>query len=116
MAKHSICHIEWNCTDLARAQKFFGGLFEWKFEKWGEDYLMFKPPQGPGGGLMRCDKFKPGESPSIYVHVDEIEPYLGKAKELGGGVAVPKSEIPGIGWFALLTDPDGNIVGLFQSK
>ncbi len=56
----------------------------------------------------------PGESPAVYVDVDEIEPYLQKVKVLGGGVAVPKTEIPTLGWYAHLTDPDGNIIGLFQ--
>ena len=116
MAKHAICHIEWSSTDLERTKTFLSGLFDWKFESFGEDYLMFKPPEGVAGGLMKTDRVKPGESPSVYVDVEEIEPYLERAKELGGGVAVPKTEIPTIGWYAHLTDPDGNIVGLFQGS
>jgi hypothetical protein len=52
----------------------------------------------------------------IYVEVEEIEPYLKKAEELGGGVEVPKTEIPTLGWYAHLKDPDGSLVGLFQEK
>ena len=51
---------------------------------------------------------------NVYVEVDEIEPYLEKVGELGGDVAVPKTEIPNQGWFAHIKDPDGNIFGLFQ--
>lgn len=65
---------------------------------------------------MKADKVTPGASPVVYVEVEEIEPYLEKAKELGGGVAVPKTEIPTLGWFAHLKDPDGNLVGLFRAK
>ena len=43
---------------------------------------------------MKVDEVRPGESPRVYVEVEEIEPYLEKAKQLGGGVAVPKTEIP----------------------
>lgn len=114
MAKHAFCHIEWSSTDLERSKTFYGGLFAWKFEPWGEDYLTFTAPEGPGGGIMKVKEVSPGASPSVYVEVDEIEPYLNKAKELGGGVAVPKTEIPKVGWFAHLKDPDGNIVGLFR--
>lgn len=116
MAKHSICHVEWTSTDLERTKAFFSGLFEWKWKAWGTEYLIFSPPEGVGGGIMKVEEVKPGESPSVYIDVEEIEPYLEKVKDLGGGVAVPKTEIPGAGWFAHLTDPDGNIVGLFKGR
>lgn len=117
MPAHSICHIEWSSTDLVRAKAFYGGLFDWKFEPWGDDYVLFSPPDGVGGGIAKTDKVVPGEHPPVfYVLVDEIEPYLEKAKDVGGRVNVPKSELPNMGWYAVLADPDGNAVGLFQSK
>ncbi|MBU7014011.1 MAG: VOC family protein [Theionarchaea archaeon] len=112
--KHTICHIEWSSTDLERTKKFLSGLFEWEFEYWGENYLLFSPPEGVGGGIAQVENVNPGDSPLIHVEVDEIEPYLEKAKQLGGCVAAPKTEIPTVGWYAVLTDPDGNLVGLFQ--
>jgi len=114
MAKHTINHVQWSVTDMERAKAFYGGLFGWSFETWGDNYTTFKPPEGLEGGLMKVDQVKPGQSPYIYIEVEELEPYLERARELGGGVDVPKTEIPQIGWFAHLTDPDGNIVGLFQ--
>jgi len=116
MEKHSICHIEWSSTNLEKTKEFLMGLFGWKFEPWGEDYLVFTPPEGTAGGIMKAKEVKPGASPVVYVEVDEIEPYLSKSKALDGGATVPKTEIPTLGWFAHLTDPDGNIVGLFQAK
>lgn len=114
MAKHAICHIEWSSTDLGRTKAFLSGLFGWEFQPFGGDYLVFSTPEGPGGGIMKADEVKSGESPLVYIEVEEIEPYLERAKGLGGRVAVPKTEIPTVGWFAHLTDPDGNVVGLFQ--
>ncbi|MFQ6104290.1 MAG: VOC family protein [Candidatus Glassbacteria bacterium] len=114
MAKNEICHVEWSSTDLERTKDFLSGLFGWKFEPFGENYLLFSAPEGIGGGIMKVDEVKVGESPYIYTEVDEIEPYLEKAQKLGGKVAVTKTEIPNIGWFAHLNDPDGNVVGLFQ--
>ncbi len=116
MAKHAFCHIEWSVTDLERSKAFYAGLFDWKFEPWGEEYLVFSTPQEPDGGLMKVNEVSPGSSPVVYVEVEEIEPYLEKARELGGGVDAPKTEIPNLGWFANLKDPDGNLVGLFQGK
>lgn len=114
--KHVICHIEWASNNLERSKTFFSGLFDWSLEPWGEGYLVFTPPEGVGGGINKVEKVVAGESPVVYVEVEEIEPYLKKAKALGGGVAVPKTEIPGMGWFAHVTDPDGNVVGLFQGR
>ncbi len=114
MAKHSVCHIEWCSTDLERTKAFLSGLFGWKFKPWGKEYLLFGTPEGPNGGIMKVDKVILGKSPYIYIQVDEIEPYLEKAKELGGGIDTPKKEIPKVGWFAHVTDYDGNIIGLFE--
>jgi predicted enzyme related to lactoylglutathione lyase len=112
--KHSICHVEWGSTNLERTQVFYGGLFDWKFMPFGDEYMVFQAPEHTGGGFAKMKEVKAGGSPLVYVQVDEIEPYLEKAKALGGHVEAPKSEIPTIGWFAHLKDPDGNIVGLVQ--
>lgn len=65
---------------------------------------------------MKVEKVEPGSSPIIYVCVDEIEPYLEKVTGLGGSVKQGKTSIPEYGFYALLRDPDGNLIGLFKSK
>lgn len=114
MVKHSLCHFEWSSTNLDRTKTFYTELFGWELKPWGREYLTFNPPEGPGGGIMKVDKVEPGRSPYVYIEVEEIEPYLEKAKELGGGVDTPKSEVKGVGWYAHLLDPDNNIIGLMQ--
>jgi len=114
MTKNAICYIEWSCTDLGRTKAFLAGLFDWQFEPSGEDYLIIKPPAGPGGGVQKVDGVQPGASPVVYVELDEIEQYLRRTKTLGGVVAVEKTEIPTLGWYALIKDPDGNTIGLYQ--
>jgi hypothetical protein len=49
----------------------------------------------------------------VYVGTDDIEATLAKAETLGGEILVPKSEIPGQGWFGMFSDPTGNQIGLF---
>jgi len=51
-----------------------------------------------------------------YVEVEDIDATLAKVGELGGGVAMAKAEIPEMGWYAQFTDPDGNVIGLWQGK
>ncbi len=116
MPKHSICHFEWSSTDLERTKSFLSGLFGWVIKPWGDNYMVFDTPEGPGGGIMKVDKVEPGKSPYIYVEVDDIDTYLEKAKKMGGGVDVPRTEIPNVGWYAHVTDHDNNIIGLLEPK
>ena len=116
MTKNAICYIEWFCTDLGRTKAFLAGLIDWHFEPSGEDYFITRAPAGPGGGIQKVDDVQPGASPVVYVEVDEIEDYLRRTKELGGVVAVGKSVIPTLGWYALIKDPDGNTIGLYQEQ
>jgi hypothetical protein len=116
MARHGICHVEWNVTDFERTTDFYGKLFGWTFQPFGEDYLLFKGPEGSiGGGFTRVAAASPGRSPVVYVEVDEVDSYLERTGQLGGGVITGKYEIPGVGWIAVLSDPDGNAVGLYSA-
>lgn len=114
MTKDAFCHIEWSTTDLERTRDLLSGLFGWKFESWGEDYMIYTTPKGVGGGIMKADRVEPGKSPFVYVDVPEIEPYLEKAIELGAEIDVPKTQIPEVGWYAHIKDQDGNIFGIVQ--
>jgi predicted enzyme related to lactoylglutathione lyase len=108
--------MEWSSSDLERTKIFLEAMFAWDFKAWGKEYLLFNPPDGPGGGIMKVDKVNPGDSPVIYIEVDEIESYLPRVEDIGGKVKVPKTEIPAVGWHAVITDHDGNSYGLFQER
>lgn len=114
MHRHAICHIEWSSTDLERTRRFLSGLFHWKFDSWGDNYILFKPLTGVGGGIQKTKCVVPGESPLVYVEVEAVQPYLDRAVQLGGRVAVGETEIPHTGRYAHIADPDGNLIGLFK--
>jgi predicted enzyme related to lactoylglutathione lyase len=116
MAKNCICHVEWSTTDLEQEKAFLWGLFGWEFQPFSESYMLFSAEGGMGGGIMKVERVQAGQSPTVYVEVEAIEPFLEQVVELGGSVAVPKSPIPGMGWFAHIADFDGNVFGLFQSE
>jgi len=54
------------------------------------------------------------EQPRSYVEVDSIDEVLARATETGGSVVTGKSPISGTSWFAVLADPDGNHIGLYE--
>lgn len=56
----------------------------------------------------------PGGTPNVYIEVASIDACLEQAQLLGGGVAVPKTKVPGMGSFAFVKAPDGNLIGLHE--
>ena len=49
-----------------------------------------------------------------YIWVESVDEYSKKVETLGGKIVVPKMEIPGLGWWALALDPEGNHFGLLE--
>jgi predicted enzyme related to lactoylglutathione lyase len=114
MAKNTVCHIEWEVSDLARAQAFYQGMFEWEFRAFGDSMVTFGTGDQHIGGLMKSDTPKPGNSPSVWIEVDDVEAMCLRATNLGGTVLVPKAPVEHVGWSALVADLDGNPVGMVQ--
>ena len=58
---------------------------------------------------------EPGQGPVYYVQVESVTDYAAKVTALGGTVIIPKSPVPGMGWFAHFEDTEGNIFALWES-
>jgi len=117
VASHPIVHVEIPVRDLESGTQFYQELFGWNIQQVPEfNYAMFQAEGGPGGGFPtlggQSDAMH-GGSPLVYVGTDDIDASLVKAESLGGSTIVPKTEIPGIGWFGVFTDPAGNRIALF---
>jgi predicted enzyme related to lactoylglutathione lyase len=102
-------------TDVAKAKEFYTGLFDWQLEEVpGMDYTVITVGEGTGGGMMKVPA--PG-MPSFwlaYVLVDDAAVATEKAKSLGATICKEVTEIPGIGWFSVITDPTGATLALWQ--
>jgi predicted enzyme related to lactoylglutathione lyase len=114
------CHVELSTTDVGKAKAFYSKLFSWKLEDvpMGPNmvYTLIKPGDGPGGGLMQHPV--PG-APSMwlsYVGVDDVKAATAKAKSLGAEIVQDSIEVPNTGWFTLIKDPTGAMLGLWQAK
>ena len=51
-----------------------------------------------------------------YVNVDDIQAATKKAKSLGANEMKDVTEVPDMGWFSIITDPTGAMLGLWQGK
>ncbi len=118
MAAHPFVHIELSAKDPAASSKFYSELCGWKIEVDPQaDYYMFSSEGGPGGGFVKPDgkTYKAGDVVP-YIGTDDIDATLKKVESLGGKVLLPKTEIPGMGWYAFFSDPGGNRMGLFAES
>ena len=112
-------HVELNTTDVAKAKSFYGALFDWKLQDMpspGGTYTIIEVGQGTGGGLMKHPV--PG-APSMwlaYVLVDDVRAATARAKSLGATILEDVSEVPGMGWLSIISDPTGAILGLWQNQ
>ena len=110
-----VTHVEWSTPDPVQLTGFLSGLFGWKFDGFGEDYFIYNPGSGVSIGVLRNTQATPGGTPNVYIEVKSIDDVTAHALELGGQIAVPKTEIPGMGWFAFVSSPEKNLIGLHES-
>ena len=110
-------HVELMTDDTSKSKKFYSSLFDWKLEDVpGMDYTMIGVGEGTGGGMMKNPV--PG-IPShwmAYVLVEDVNASTEKAKSLGATIVKEVTEVPGMGWFSVITDPIGAVLGLWQTK
>ena len=118
-------HVELMSTDVGKAKSFYGKLFDWTLEDMPmlEDvpmgdgtYTMIKVGEGTGGGLMKNPMPNAPSSWLAYVLVDDLQKAVEKAKSLGGTVMKDKTDVTGMGSFAIIKDPTGAMLGLWESK
>ncbi len=130
-----VVHFEMPYEDAARVQKFYSDVFGWKAQNLGEDmggYITVATgktdeqtgrPTEPGfinGGLFKKSDRNP--IPGVVIAVDDIKAAMQKVKDAGGkilgssqGMDEP-DDIPGVGLYMSIEDPEGNRVALLQPK
>ena len=56
----------------------------------------------------------PGQQPVNYINVEKLDDFLQRAQRLGAKPLMEKTPVPGMGWFAQLKDPDGNVFAIWE--
>ena len=124
--KNPLSHFEIYADNPDALARFYTELFDWKVEQMPgndnyrlvqtvdvDDKRTAKQPGGINGGIMKRPDPK---APNIinYVSVESLDGALERAAQRGGKVMKGKSAVPGMGWFAILSDPEGNPFALWQ--
>jgi predicted enzyme related to lactoylglutathione lyase len=120
-----VVHFEIPYDDGDRARGFYREAFGWDLQSMpGMGYTLVSTgpngEQGPtepgfinGGMMSRTDSPSPG--PIVVVDVEGIDDALTRIGELGGTVLVPRQPVGDMGYSAYVRDPEGNVIGLWET-
>jgi predicted enzyme related to lactoylglutathione lyase len=109
--------LAWNqlhTRDRAGAAAFYAQVFGWTVGDFG-GMGIFNLGENGIGGLADVPPGTPDEVPAFWMTVfgtDDADAAAAKAEQLGGGVLSPPADIPDVGRFAVLTDPQGVAFGV----
>ena len=113
----NIVWFEIPADDMARAKKFYNSLFGWKIKAFPtmKDYWHIDTggaDASPDGGMMkRLDK---NQHIVNYILVPSVEKAMAKVKKLGGDICVPRTAVPGMGFFPVCMDTEGNTFAVWE--
>jgi uncharacterized protein len=116
--RHAFVHFDLNTSAFAEVRRFYEALFDWSFVDvdMGGDapYAQIRPPSGPGGGLQPSPGGTPPSQWVPYVGVDDVRAMLERVRAAGGTVVVDYTPVPGYGAQAIVQDPGGTQIGLWE--
>ena len=121
-----VVHFEIPFDDGDRARSFYKEVFDWQMQtmpEMGGYTLVMSGPSGdqgptePGfinGGMLSREQAATS-SPVIVVDVPSIDAALERIGGLGGSTVVGRTPVGDMGFAAYFTDPEGNVVGLWET-
>ncbi|MBW8172978.1 VOC family protein [Ornithinimicrobium sp. Arc0846-15] len=125
-----VMHFEIHAGNPTEVMAFYEKVLGWTFTQVGDmEYWLIdtgdgaatddQPGQGINGALLK----RMGESPAVggpvtgcnfVVGTDEVDEVFARGLEHGGVEALPLEDMPGVGRFGYLLDPDNNIFGVLS--
>ena len=121
--KNKACFFEIPSSDVVKAKTFYEKVFDWKVELHGDEGAMalttpadkdYNPIEAGGinGGFYK--RKSKDDHPSVGVETESIDNTLKAIEKAGGKVVTPKHAIGEWGFMADFTDPEGNVMSLWE--
>ncbi len=112
--------FSWNelmTNDVNGAKAFYGELLGWTLtdmESACGAYTMAKVGEAEVAGIMAIPSDAQGMPPAwgAYVTVDNVDAMAAQVEKLGGKVCVAPQDIPDVGRFMVIQDPQGAMLML----
>jgi predicted enzyme related to lactoylglutathione lyase len=109
--------------DAAAASAFYEKVIGWTSAVMGQSgagtpYTVFSTSEGGVAGLLETPPEAQGAPPAWmgYVSVDDVDAYAKKFAAAGGAVHRQPADIPSIGRFSVVADPQGAMLVLFKAE
>ena len=117
----TLCWTELACKDTDKAKDFYPKILNWS-HKPGDmpefDYTHWIAGDKEVGGMMAMTE-EWGDIPPhwmLYFIVEDCDDAAGKVEVLGGKVCVPPTDIPNVGRFSVVNDPQGGVFSIITLK
>jgi uncharacterized protein len=122
----NISHFMIPADNVERARHFYSTLLGWKIEpvqdtdgSTGMEAMQYhnistgaaRKGTLNSGGLYKRHMNEPVLN---FVEVEDLDAVLAKVEELGGKIAMPKTDIPGVGLTAMILDSEANVIGIWK--
>lgn len=110
----ALCWNELQARDVAVAKTFYSTLFGWHLKE-SDEYTELAAGEQAIGGIMPSQA--PPHVPSYwlpYFAVDDCEGSAEKAGSLGASVRLAPMDVPNVGKFSVLSDPQGATFAIIQ--
>lgn len=114
-------------TDIDDARRFYGAVFDWQLEGFEgydpENYFLLRDADGSavGGAIVGRESVPEletsvGAQVVVYLEVADLDETLERVRAAGGGVVIQRRRIGrDDGFFAVVTDPEGTVIGLWSA-
>ncbi len=105
-------------SDVEAAKSFYSEIFGWQYEKFssapGMDYQVIKVNGEEVAGMMKIPEESEGHPPAwgTYITVDNVDETVKQVESLGGKILMPPTDIPEVGRFSVIIDPQGAIISI----
>ncbi len=112
-------HFAINADDVARAKRFYEGVFGWTFDPWGPPN--FYQVKNAGSGLIGALQERRTIVANVHAAsfetsfgVDDLKATMAAVETSGGKIVMQPYRIEGVGELIYFQDSEGNLVGAMQ--
>ncbi len=117
MNKHRFVWHDLNTKDIEGSKKFYGEIFNWKFDdSKNGPYSHIKAGDQLIGGMRQMGPEEPYPTNWLgYIVVDDVAATTSSIERAGGKVYMPTTTMENVGTFAVTADPTGAVFAPWKS-
>lgn len=112
-----VVHFEFWTKSPERLSDFYRSAFGWDIRHIPEmKYWLTNSGQKTGinGGIFSPQEGTWPGNVCLYIDVPNLGDAVAQVRSAGGTMIVERQDVPGMGAFALFTDPDGRVNGIWE--